>query len=161
MKLKPHFYKVGVLLILSGCTSMETIRQEIYLPCNYSGWVNIIYGLKGCSRAMSTDTVKMYVLSGDLTRCYLNTKFQEGPYDTRIFYMCSDCLQEVPSFVKANSHVTRGSMTSIKIKEKSFDVQSFYVSRSEINQNILKDELPANPIDSVSVYIKNYKMSEK
>ena len=132
------------MLSFSSCDS--TLSEEYYIPCNYKGWVNIIYNLNGASRVIVCDNKRVFFLSGNLINCYVNVSPEDGSFTTSYYRYCDDSIVEMKSNVRYKTFVPVRYNTTLFIKGKNYLVESFYVSDHPMSEALPDSVIPKNPL---------------
>lgn len=147
-KISVCFLLLNAFLVLS-CKNVVIVKNNYIIPCKYIGWINIVYGVKGSVVANASGISNEYVLSGDLTRCCVENVLSDSPHSDYFFESCNGRLYSIPGATDANSRITRGYTTKIKLDNKWHDVQAFYVSPTMLPVALSDNYIQQNPIDTI------------
>ena len=128
----------------SSCA--KTFADDYYLPCKYTGWVNVIYGGDGPSRVIANGPQRVFLLTGDLTRCYVNLTPMRGNYTIAYYRYCDTGITGPRSAARDKTHVLTEYNTFVTIGDVKHAVYAFYVSDQRLAAGVSLDTLPPNPL---------------
>lgn len=133
-----------VPFLASACT--QEMAEEYYLPCHYTGWVNIIYGPTGPSRVVTTDRQRVFILTGNLPYCYVNVEPRKSNYTTAYYRYCDTGITGPQSPLRDKTYVLDMYYSFVTIHGKKYSVDSFFVSDKPLGKGVSRDTLPPNPL---------------
>ena len=148
------FPAICVMFLFLGCTNApRTISIHIFIPMEYTGWVNLVFNdsSKRSVEALKFNNGYVYLINGDPQEFRLKgDKFPPGKYDMHYYYYNIDTTIELSwaGYPKKNIFFERtiGSKSKNKYRS-SLQTFTFYVSKELININGLSaDMLPKNKI---------------
>ncbi len=142
-----------LLLGLSSCTYSQSNKSvHIFIPINYTGWVNLIFNdSNSINKPITFDNGYVYVITKDPQFYRLRTdKFPSGKYEMHYYYYSQDTMIQLSwlGYPKKNIlfEQTIGSKSRNSFRSSLYTF-SFYVSKEPLNQNeITLDMLPKNKI---------------
>lgn len=146
---------IYLIFLLFGCSNAQSKRTvHIFIPMNYTGWVNIIFNdTSSTIRPLAFDNGHVYLITKDPQAFKVkSTIFPSGKVEMNYYYYNTDTTIKLGwlDYPKRNVFFER----TIGSNEKSQDQNrpsvysfSFYVSKEPIDVNGLSvDMLPKNII---------------
>lgn len=141
------------LFQLSSCTQAQSSNSiHIFIPMNYTGWVNLIFNDSSSSiEPLVFKNGYVYLITKDPQFFRLKSdKFSPGKHDMHYYYYNTDTTVELSwlGYPKKNIFFERtiGSKSKNPYRSSLYAF-SFYVSKEPLNQNGLSsDMLPKNKV---------------
>ncbi|MBS1601784.1 MAG: hypothetical protein JST42_03885 [Bacteroidetes bacterium] len=145
---------VSFAFSLHACSSAQDAKtMYIYIPINYTGWVNIIFNDSASSfEPLIFDNGYVYFITKDPQDYRVRTDIHpDGFYKTTYFYYSTDTTIKLSSqdYPKNNILFERilGSRDYKRVHPSAILAYSFYVSKEPLDDSKLSvDELPGNKI---------------
>ena len=145
---------ICIILLLSGCSNAKNNHSiHIFIPMNYTGWVNLVFTDSSSSaiQPLTFYNGHVYLITKDPQVFRLKSdKFPQGKYDMHYYYYNTDTTIELSwaGYPKQNIFFERtiGSKSKNNYRSSIYAF-SFYVSKEPLNVSGLSvDMLPKNKI---------------
>jgi len=135
-----------------GCTSGRDKTVNIFIPMNYTGWVNIVFNdSSSVQKPLEFDNGCVYLITGNPGNYRVKTDiFDKGPFEMNFFYYNTDTVFKLSwlGYPKKNIFFERtiGNRYN-KNFAPSILAYSFYVSKDLlIDSNMSVENVPENKL---------------
>lgn len=142
-----------LLFLFTGCSKAQTDNSiHIYIPIDYTGWVNLIFNDRASTiEPLTFQNGYVYLISKDPQAFRIKSdKFPSGKYDMHYYYYNTDTTIELSwlGYPKKNIFFegTIGGKSKNQYRSSTY-THTFYVSKELLDEGSLSiDKLPKNKI---------------